>query len=666
MYEKQNFKTGQVLTAEALNHIEDGIVANEPRVFKYHADPNSDTYTVIETGEDWIHNSAVLDWLLRNGVEGVNDAELSAIGVEVVTVVDAENGTELIITLPPSQNIVASQDGTVYVTLYFSNMVGESNLSLVVVYSQNAGETTWNKEKLEIAYSEFQIVEGNPVTRGSGAYSLQQKAEPNNENNASGLCSTAFGHSNEATEHCSYAEGYDNASGGWASHVEGVENTATSDAHFAHVGGTGCTASSECAFVHGRGLKAIDEQAVFGRYNALAGGVALVVGCGNSDTDRRNAFTVPKNPSAAARVWDSRIITEIISTTYEELGRLRNSFSLIPGHFYRITDYETTTTQFATRSVGHPFDVIVLALDKNVLSENAWAIHSARDTDGYFANSNLSAWRLKYCLDNAAGRFKWADAENGKGVIYQMEDEWGNIAPFDFKNIETYWGYVIEVEKYGGRYLCLQSPDNPKQYQCIQSSPLGDNVLEFPIEHPNTGTAATNNPSTVVIYDLNIPEAGWRGIGDHVQITGPHFGESSFGDPLHAIPYVVSGDVRVTCKSPAKLLVCYVAFDDNRVGAIDIELHNLSAILVSKLPDSGGRIHVYNSARFGGLNFPLTTDERHITLMRDVGSGSQTADLTIMDATIFESASISDGEEDLMFVKNGKKVMYSAVAELVG
>lgn len=54
----------------------------------------------------------------------------------------------------------------------------------------------------------------------------------------------------------------------------------------------------------------------------------------------------------------------------------------------------------------------------------------------YFSNSNLAAWEIKYCLDNDTTRFAWADAENGKGVIYYMKDEYGNECPYDFKNIQ--------------------------------------------------------------------------------------------------------------------------------------------------------------------------------------------------------------------------------------
>ena len=122
-----------------------------------------------------------------------------------------------------------------------------------------------------------------------------------------------------------------------------------------------------------------------------------------------------------------------VALTYEELVELRAAGHLTQGQTYRITDYVTTTVAAGTRSAGHPFDVIVVALGNTILSEEAWAIQ--HDGDTYFQNSKLQAWRLKYCLDNDATRFAWADSENGKGVIYWMKDEFGNECPYDFKNI---------------------------------------------------------------------------------------------------------------------------------------------------------------------------------------------------------------------------------------
>ena len=80
------------------------------------------------------------------------------------------------------------------------------------------------------------------------------------------------------------------------------------------------------------------------------------------------------------------------------------------------------------------FDVIVLALSGDTLSEQAFAIQSERDTAGYFASCRLDAWRLSYALDNDDVRFRWASSD-GTGVIYRMIDEWCNDIPYDFKNI---------------------------------------------------------------------------------------------------------------------------------------------------------------------------------------------------------------------------------------
>ena len=122
--------------------------------------------------------------------------------------------------------------------------------------------------------------------------------------------------------------------------------------------------------------------------------------------------------------------------TYTELVGIRNNTKLTSGIFYRITDYVTTTTQEGTKSAGHPFDVVVLALSGNELSEQAWAIQHEGDT--YFANNELSAWKIWYCIDNDTNRFTWADNVNGKGVIYRMIDDLNNDVPYDFKNIQFY------------------------------------------------------------------------------------------------------------------------------------------------------------------------------------------------------------------------------------
>ena len=81
--------------------------------------------------------------------------------------------------------------------------------------------------------------------------------------------------------------------------------------------------------------------------------------------------------------------SQVEEITSSDLKTLRDEAKLTPSSLYRITDYETTTSLVTSRSAGHLFDVVVLALSQNELSERAWAIRSERDTDNYFVNSNL-------------------------------------------------------------------------------------------------------------------------------------------------------------------------------------------------------------------------------------------------------------------------------------
>lgn len=178
-------------------------------------------------------------------------------------------------------------------------------------------------------------------------------------------------------------------------------------------------------------------------------GVGIVLSeDGNVSLDTEVAFTKKEFEESKKDLADKSYVTDsiknaidripeqelLLSVTWSELKMLRDEGKLKVGSYYRITDYSTTTTQEGTQSAGHAFDVIVLALSNDSLSEDAKVV--LRDGDEYFDNSDLSSWDIKYCLDNDTTRFAWADTENGKGVIYYMKDNRGNECPYDFKNIK--------------------------------------------------------------------------------------------------------------------------------------------------------------------------------------------------------------------------------------
>ena len=134
-------------------------------------------------------------------------------------------------------------------------------------------------------------------------------------------------------------------------------------------------------------------------------------------------------------------VSLVVSTTYAELKALRDTSGLSIGTWYRITDYDTTVYNNANaRAAGHPFDVLVMATDVNQLSEDAKAVHSARDTEGYFAHANLAAWKLKYSLDNDSAKFAWASDGGEKWIVTLPELGAMDLTPVS-TNDSTYEGF---------------------------------------------------------------------------------------------------------------------------------------------------------------------------------------------------------------------------------
>ena len=170
----------------------------------------------------------------------------------------------------------------------------------------------------------------------------------------------------------------------------------------------------------------------------------MVIAQALSQLDRRvttNANVIEENEHVTAQalsVLNSKVdaidTENMKEVTYAELYAMRHGGELIPGMNYRITDYVTTTAEKNTRSAGHQFDLVVMALDENTLSEHATALPHEGDT--YFEQCAITAWDIKYTLSNNTDDFAWADATNGKGVIYYMKDEYGNECSYDFKNIQ--------------------------------------------------------------------------------------------------------------------------------------------------------------------------------------------------------------------------------------
>ena len=223
------------------------------------------------------------------------------------------------------------------------------------------------------------------------------------------------------------------------------------------------------------------------------------------------------------------------SITYSELKAKRDSGQLVAGTQYRITDYECTTTQEGSRAVANSFDIIVVADNENTLNENARACLQEGDT--YYSASNhsanLEAWELKYSVDNDTTRFGWADAINGKGVIYWLKDERNNECPYDFKQIQfsreesgtSNWYYTFSVRD--GEAETVTSEDASVSPQDADSENACSNYSN--VIRPFYGDGYDYGDKGVMYLNMNIFD-NYYGSACHSNTFGNDGYSNTFGD----------------------------------------------------------------------------------------------------------------------------------------
>lgn len=142
----------------------------------------------------------------------------------------------------------------------------------------------------------------------------------------------------------------------------------------------------------------------------------------------------------------------IISITHNNLVKLIDVGKLSVGRWYKILDYKPTLSKeyinkgfsvreskdiFGREERNAGFYILVFAVSSEKIDENALCapLDADDDNDAYFDSAEILSWRIKYDTCNDTSRYAWAST-GGTGVIYYMEDEFGNSAHYDFKNIK--------------------------------------------------------------------------------------------------------------------------------------------------------------------------------------------------------------------------------------
>ena len=117
--------------------------------------------------------------------------------------------------------------------------------------------------------------------------------------------------------------------------------------------------------------------------------------------------------------------TPCTKITYDELVSLRDNNNLIPGHQYRIIDYQTivnVSLDTDIKSAKHQFDIIVTAIDSKTLNENAKATLHEFDLE------------LDTAFDFPQTFMDVFGVQGGGGCSFQFEDV------IEYKN-KTYYTY---------------------------------------------------------------------------------------------------------------------------------------------------------------------------------------------------------------------------------
>lgn len=130
---------------------------------------------------------------------------------------------------------------------------------------------------------------------GRTTHALQFSAHAEGESTwAMGKAAHAEGHNTKAYASSTHAEGWNSEAIGANSHAGGMGAKSIGNGSFAH--GSDSNAHATGSIVLGVGLEATgDNQTVVGSYNLAVADAVFIVGCGTSNTNRKNAMVVKRD-----------------------------------------------------------------------------------------------------------------------------------------------------------------------------------------------------------------------------------------------------------------------------------------------------------------------------------------------------------------------------------
>ncbi len=121
--------------------------------------------------------------------------------------------------------------------------------------------------------------------------------------------------------------------------------------------------------------------------------------------------------------------------THSELSALVSAEDLVPGRFYKLTDYQLFYKQPVTGTLksGSEEPLLLFALSASELSTKAVSYLSPEDEILYSHDYHLGG--QYFFGPESGGGGSWQTYEAVKGTIYYRKDRYNNVAPYDTKAV---------------------------------------------------------------------------------------------------------------------------------------------------------------------------------------------------------------------------------------
>ena len=173
-----------------------------------------------------------------------------------------------------------------------------------------------------------------------------------------------------------------------------------------------------------------------------------------------------------------------LEVTYDELKELYDLSKLTPGQQYRITDYSTIISHNDAISSNNVFDVVVTALYKNELSENAHACHPKGDR---ILNGSSEKSFLK--VNEKFSPFSWSTVDESSDLSYE-------IYKYSIKNNISFGEYSIV-----GNGYTVRPTEGSLRISVSEDPQNGSDVYMVGIE-----VCDGNNGNVVAAHDYSVKE----------------------------------------------------------------------------------------------------------------------------------------------------------------